>query len=484
MNQTSQRLKYILGDLLATAAGWTAFYVYRFDVTGYMTYPSLEAFLSAETVRMSLITAPMLWMALYAMSGYYRNPFFKSHLEELQTTAMTVLVGTMVCFFSMVIDDVPWIDDSKISEIKVVHVEPRVYLEIVLTMYCCIALPVFFSRYFITHMANSRISRGVLGLRTLMVGHGKAAQQLLNELESRRRKSGFIIVGCIDSGYDKNSRNLGIPHLGTFDEVKSIVTDHDIEAFMLAPDLKEPRVTYRLIYELLPFGLPIRMRAGNEEIQNGQVRTESLTQLPMLEFGPSHLSAYQRSMKRIGDIGFALTAMVVLLPVYLVLALMVKCDSKGPVLFRQERIGRCGRPFGMYKFRTMREDAETEGPQLTQDNDPRITRIGHTLRKYRLDELPQFWNILRGDMSLVGPRPERDHYIRQIIEIAPSYSKLLQIRPGLTSSGMVQYGYASNVFQMVERMRYDLIYIDNCNLIVDIKIMAYTIRTVFTGKGI
>jgi lipopolysaccharide/colanic/teichoic acid biosynthesis glycosyltransferase len=170
--------------------------------------------------------------------------------------------------------------------------------------------------------------------------------------------------------------------------------------------------------------------------------------------------------------------------VLIVLMVLVATDSPGPIFYSQERIGRLGRPFRMFKFRSMRIDAESSGPQLSKTDDPRITRIGHVMRKYRLDELPQFWNVLRGDMSLVGPRPERAYYIERIMETAPQYSLLLQIRPGITSWGMVKYGYAGDIFQMIERMRYDLMYLNDCTIPMDLKIIGYTIRTVVTGKGI
>ena len=175
---------------------------------------------------------------------------------------------------------------------------------------------------------------------------------------------------------------------------------------------------------------------------------------------------------------------LLLMPVYAIVSLLVKLDSKGPVLYSQERVGYHNKPFNIYKFRTMVCNAEQDGvPLLSSDNDPRITRMGRFLRKYRIDELPQFWNVLCGDMSLVGPRPERQFYIDQIISRVPSYAWLRQVRPGITSLGMVKYGYAQNVDQMVERLNYDLIYLENMSLLNDFKIMVYTIKIVFTGRG-
>jgi lipopolysaccharide/colanic/teichoic acid biosynthesis glycosyltransferase len=169
--------------------------------------------------------------------------------------------------------------------------------------------------------------------------------------------------------------------------------------------------------------------------------------------------------------------------VYLLLAVAVKLGSKGPVLYCHERIGRYGQPFIIYKFRSMYTDAEKEGPALSSKEDPRITPLGRFLRKVRLDEIPQFYNVLMGDMSIVGPRPERQFFIDQIMQVAPHYKHLQKVRPGITSWGQVKYGYAENIDQMVERLKYDIIYIENMSLGVDIKILIYTTLIVLQGRG-
>ena len=192
----------------------------------------------------------------------------------------------------------------------------------------------------------------------------------------------------------------------------------------------------------------------------------------------------QLAGKRCFDIVVAALLLVLLSPVFLVLAIAIKVDSPGPVFYRQERVGYRKKPFRIIKFRTMRPDAERCGPALSEADDPRVTTLGRRLRKYRLDELPQFWNVLRGDMSLVGPRPERAYYVDLIVARAPYYSLVHQVRPGITSLGMVKYGYASNVEQMVQRLRYDLLYIENISITTDLKILIHTVTTVVTGRGI
>ncbi len=191
-----------------------------------------------------------------------------------------------------------------------------------------------------------------------------------------------------------------------------------------------------------------------------------------------------KNMKRALDVVMSLILLILLIPVYLILALCIRIDSKGCVLFRQERVGLRGKPFKIIKFRSMYENAEKDGkPHLSTEDDPRITRVGKVLRKYRLDELPQFWNVLKGEMSIVGPRPEREYYANLILQREPSYALIHQIRPGITSMGMVKFGYAKSIDEMIERLRYDLIYLENMSLLNDLKILIYTVKIVFKGRG-
>ena len=464
-------IEYVIADLLATMAGWLCFYVYRFDVTGFMTSPTLQGYLSLPQVQVNLVLVPLAWMALYAFSGFYQQSYFRSHADELQTTFWTILAGSLLIFFSMVIDDVPFVNDEDIAVLKIVHVSPKTYLSILLTMFACIFVPVYVLRYLITHYTNKRLRSGRLGLQALVIGEGKAAQQLQRDLKAGRQKSAYHIAATL-------------PETAAPDEVRHQLSQYQTDVILLAPDRHDARIINQRVYELLPLDVPIRIKASDEEILNGQAMTDTLTSLPMVQYSINLLSPFTRNLKRLVDIVTATVALVCLSPVFLVIAILIRRDSVGPVFFSQERVGRLGHTFRIYKFRSMRVDAEDGGPQLSSACDGRITRVGHYLRKYRIDELPQFWNVLRGDMSLVGPRPERDYYIRQIMEVAPYYSRLLQVRPGITSWGQVKYGYASTIFQMVERMRYDMMYVNHCSLGVDLKILGYTIRTVLMGKGV
>jgi exopolysaccharide biosynthesis polyprenyl glycosylphosphotransferase len=213
------------------------------------------------------------------------------------------------------------------------------------------------------------------------------------------------------------------------------------------------------------------------------VRMDAIYGTPLIQIDGALMPMWQQTVKRGADIVLSAMAMLVLSPVYVITVVAVKIDSAGPAFYRQERVGKGGRPFHIIKFRSMYVDAEAAGPALSSEHDPRITRVGRFMRKVRLDETPQFYNVLIGEMSLVGPRPERQHFIDQIVLKAPHYTHLLKVRPGITSWGMVKYGYAENVDEMIRRMKYDLLYIENMSLLVDMKILIYTVLTVLQGRG-
>ena len=188
-------------------------------------------------------------------------------------------------------------------------------------------------------------------------------------------------------------------------------------------------------------------------------------------------------LKRLLDIIFAIIAALLLSPFLLIIAIITKISSIGGIIYKQERIGFNEKPFTIYKFRSMYVDAEKNGPALTKDNDCRITKWGKFMRAWRLDELPQLWNIIKGDMSLVGPRPERKFYIDQVLKQSPQYYSLLKVKPGLTSWGMIKFGYASSVDEMIQRMEYDLNYIEHASLLLDLRIILHTFSLVISGKG-
>ena len=275
-----------------------------------------------------------------------------------------------------------------------------------------------------------------------------------------------------------------MPRLGSLADLRTIVKEHAVEEAIVAlePDEKE-RLSDILLAINSCGDIIIKITPDARDIAVGSIHQRSIFHSPFIVINNRLMPEWQYSLKRIADIVISLFALILLSPVYLVTAIIVKATSPGPVFYAQERIGHLGKPFKMHKFRSMYVDAEEAGPALSKDDDPRITPFGRFMRKVRLDEIPQFYNVLRGTMSLVGPRPERQFYIDQIVKRAPEYMLLQRVKPGITSWGQVKYGYASNVDQMVERLRYALLYLDNMSLTTDLKILLYTVIIIFQGRG-
>lgn len=298
-----------------------------------------------------------------------------------------------------------------------------------------------------------------------------------------RKDPGFDFIGFIQAnGSDTQLKSL-MPNLGKVGDLDRVVREYAIQEVIIAIGSSDHAILESVLNKLESSPVEVRIIPDIYDILSGSVRMSSIYGAPLIEIDREIMPQWQRSLKRMMDWGVSIVAILILFPVYLVIGLAVWSTSKGPVFFLQERIGWHGKPFRIIKFRTMVQDAEKAGPQLSSENDPRITPLGKFLRKSRMDELPQFFNVLKGDMALVGPRPERAHFIAKIVERAPHYTHLQKVRPGITSWGQVKYGYAENVDEMIQRLRFDLIYIENMSIALDIKILFYTVLTVLKGRG-
>ncbi len=470
MNKRLQVTKYVFFDWLSALWAWSAFYFYRKLHENPDIFHHLNEIYDDRKFWLGILLIPLFWLTLYIMAGSYRRIYRKARLKELGQTLITVLIGVIILFFVLILDDQ-------------VHGYRDYYQSFLMLFFLQFGFTYFF-RLILTTRTVHKVHNGEIGFNTVIIGSNGNAESIYHSVINQEISSGNKFVGFVNV-YDRASFKMSkyLPHLGHFKQLNQIVREKQIEEVIIAIERSEKETIERIIIELEEANVIIKVIPLLQDIMFGTVKVANVFHTPLIEISPDLMPAWQLYLKRLLDIFASAFVLVFLSPVYLFTAIGVKFSSPGPILFRQERIGFHGKPFYMYKFRSMYVDAEKNGPQLSSEDDPRITPFGRFIRKYRLDEIPQFFTVLKGQMSLVGPRPERQYYIDQIIKKAPHYRLLLKVKPGITSWGQVKYGYASTIDQMVERLKYDLLYLENMSLSMDFKIMIYTVLIILQGRG-
>ena len=421
-----QQLCYILVDILSALLVWVGFLGFRWMVHEGKVFSVDTILIPMFDFYRPLVLYPIGCLIIYYLSGYYLRPIRKKYTKEFRATLLSALVIALGAFFIIIIDDPVTSYRNYFTSLMVLMV-----LQFVLSYIPRVLLTTFFKRH------QSKILR----------------RYTLHSTEQ------------IDEFKDHHSQQA-------YDEV---VID--------LPDSANEKDLYQLINLLYPYSLEIAIKPRLYDMLTGAASIKEVEDTPLVHITEHKMSDSQLCMKRAFDVVVAMTTLLLLSPLYILLYGLVWCTSKGPAIYKQERIGLHGIPFQILKFRTMRCDAESTTPMLSADNDSRITPLGAFLRKYRLDELPQMWNVLKGEMSVVGPRPERKYFIEQIEQQAPYYCLLYKIRPGLTSWGPVRVGYTDTIEKMVQRLNYDIVYVENMSLRLDMKILFHTIEVILDGKG-
>lgn len=469
-----KKTTYIICDTLTAMASWCLFFLFRKTDIDPTPFEDVNQLFSDSNFWWGLFLVPLGWLMLYTIQGSYRNVLRKSRLKELGETAIASLIGVIVLFFAIMLDD-------DITSYKYYYIAFLFLLCVHFTLtYIC--------RLCITSRTVHKVHTRQIGFPTLIVGNGPAAYNTFLAVENQEIYTGNSFVGflALDDSQRDNNTNLThvMKHLGKLSDIRSIVDQYAIQEVIIAIEPDEQCHIKEIIRTVSSTGdVIIKITPDARDLIVGSIKVNNIFHSPLITINNRLMDEWQYSVKRLADIFISLLAMILLSPVYLVTAIIVKVTSPGPIFYAQERIGYLGKPFKMHKFRSMYIDAEDKGPALSKDNDPRITPFGHFMRKVRLDEIPQFYNVLKGTMSLVGPRPERQFYIDQIVKRAPEYVLLHRTKPGITSWGQVKYGYASSVDEMLERLRYDLLYLENMSIATDIKILLYTVIIIFQGRG-
>ncbi len=470
MNKPLQVAKYLFFDFISAALSWTLFFVYRKAVIEPQRFGIDIPIEFSSRFYLGLLIIPIFWLLLYYITGFYKNIYRRSRLIELGKTFLVSVIGVTLLFFVLILDD--FVESYKN------------YYQLYFTLFFLHFGFTYFFRLIITTQTIHKIHKRKIGFNTIIVGSNDNALKIYREMTSQIRPAGNLFVGFVGlEGSDDTALENYIPKLGQITDLVDIFDQMDIEEIIIALETVEHKrlsdiLTLVKNRQVIIWGIP-----DLYDFLSGTVKMNVIYGSPLIKISNGLMPGWQENTKRLLDVSLSIVASIILFPVFLVLAVIIKTSSKGPVFYKQERIGRFGKPFDIYKLRSMYLNAEDGEPALSTENDERITKIGKFIRKTHLDEIPQFYNVLIGDMSLVGPRPERQFYIDKIVKFAPHYTHLHKLRPGITSWGQVKYGYASSVEEMLERLPYDMMYLKNISLYIDFKILIYTVMVSFKGNG-
>lgn len=521
MQSRKLRNRYLTFDLLAALLVWMLFMVFRKTVNDAQIFSNVPIFLPNYNFVSGFLYFPLSCIFVHYLSGFYIKPANTKYLETAYVTFVSSAIVSIVIFFALMLDDVV--------------VSYKYYYYSLVVLFSLLFVITLVPRWIIIGFVQHKFSSNEWKIPTLIIGTGANAVETYKNLVNHSKENlligfikpvgklvtsgsvetikhsipGDIIPEAVNALTEKSDagdipdqminnevdsadviqdnqlkRELRRQTVGSLSDLPKIIEQKKIKDVIISLDKVDEANLYKIIHSLYHYNVDIRFTPRLNEILTGGPRIKMMGKAPLVNITDMNIPYWQLSVKRFIDILFSGISLLLLSPVFFFLMMKVKMDSHGPIFYMQERIGFGGKSFKIIKFRTMYVDSENGVPQLSSEADPRITVLGKVLRKYRLDELPQLWNIFKGDMSLVGPRPERKYFIDQIIEKAPYYCLLYKVRPGLTSWGPIRVGYTDTVEKMIERLHYDIIYIENMSLWIDSKIIMQTIEILFKGKGV
>jgi len=469
MSKRTERILLLALDFLTVNLAYYVYFLLRVR-SGWFAYP-IE-----PDLYLPMLAIYLYWLMLFAFFGLYRSWYAQSRLDELITLFRIVTAGVLVLFFLIFIDD-----ESTSAQAGT---------RILIGAYWMVMVGFVSMGRLALRAAQKRLLEAGIGARnTLIVGWSAKAQELC-DMVIRYPALGYKLVGFVDAGRSKAGRRSkrsaykNIPLVGTLDQLSLLIKQHDVREVLVGLESSEHNKLIYIINECNGYEVGLRMMADLYDIVSGQARISSIYGVPLIEVTPEIMKPWEESLKRALDVLVAFLVLVLGLPFWILVAALIKLDSPGPVLYRQERLGRNGKSFRIFKFRSMAIDAEKKsGPVWAAKKDPRVTRVGRIIRKLHVDEVPQFINVLLGDMSLVGPRPERSFFVEKLAAELPLYKRRLRVRPGITGWAQVKHKYDESIEDVKVKLKYDLFYIENMSWRMDLKILFNTFYVMLMGKG-
>ena len=461
------RIAYIAADVFSAIVTWVFLLLFRWAMNDNREITP-DTFISVFDFYLPLVLYPIGCIFIHYLTGYYVNPYKKNIVTDIVTTIASAFIITFAAFFTFIIDDIT--------------INHTTFYDSIGALFALQFSTTVLLRLCVTCRTRNIIKRGKLTFNVAIIGCNNKAQSIADEVEGNL--FGHKIVGYIKTKYDTKNKIKNSDIIGNIKNIKLLKSKFNIDSVIISiEDGTNEIALFEIISQLYSCDLEIQFTPRIYEILTGTAQIDKLNLSPLVNITESSMPDWQMSIKRLLDILVSAASLLVTAPFILYFGIRIKFDSSGKIFYKQERIGRLGKPFQIIKFRTMYENSENGIPQLSKGQDDRVTKYGHFLRKYRIDEIPQFWNVLKGEMSLVGPRPERSFFIEKITQKAPYYCLIYKIRPGLTSWGPIKIGYSDTIEKMIQRLNYDMIYMDNMSIVTDMKILLYTIEVIIKGKG-